>query len=43
MVKTPYVPLKAGPSKCLARQSIVVVLPTPGGPEIKISSNDKIR
>ena len=43
MVKTPYVPLKAGPNKCLARQSIVVVLPTPGGPEIKMISNYKIR
>ena len=41
--KTPYVPLKAGPNKCLARQSIVVVLPTPGGPEMKISSSDKFR
>ena len=43
MVKTAYAPLKAGPSKCLARQSIVVVFPTPGGPEMKINSNDKFR
>ena len=32
-----YKPLNDAPSRCRARHKIVVVLPTPGGPEIEIA------